>query len=219
MRLSSILRHVKQNRRMSQHRCCNGSRPDPLFASMTRVSQQRQHTAIHEAGHAVIGRVLKQVCGQATIRQNRREGEAGYHFIADPHVTHYHWEKLARYRKYDQVMLGRIMSFMAGREAEEEVFGACAGGDEDDEYQVDLMLNSLLPPDIELSRYRLYHQRLCRHTRGLVRRHRAKIERVAALLLEHKTLKAEDIDRAVRGEPVRRPPRQARSSHRLRPRG
>ena len=69
---------------------------------MTRTQKQLRHTAIHEAGHAVIGRVLKQVCGHATIRQNRKEGEAGHVIVADPCDTLEHWWKIERYRGHDE---------------------------------------------------------------------------------------------------------------------
>ena len=80
---------------------------------MRKVSQWRR-AAIHEAGHAVIGRVLKQVCGGATIRQNRKDSEVGHGIIADPHVTQWHWEKLGRYREFSAIMHGRIMAYMGG---------------------------------------------------------------------------------------------------------
>jgi hypothetical protein len=35
-----------------------------------RTAAQLRRIAIHEAGHAVVGRVLKQVCGEATIVAN-----------------------------------------------------------------------------------------------------------------------------------------------------
>jgi hypothetical protein len=40
--------------------------------------------AIHEAGHAVIGRVLTLVCGHATIVVDHEAGELGHSITADP---------------------------------------------------------------------------------------------------------------------------------------
>ena len=88
------------------------------------------------------------------------------------------------------------MTYMAGRAAEEEFFGYCAGGDGDDQRQIDLMLDSLLPSDADVPRYA---QRLRGHTRTLVRRHRARIARVAGLLMERKTLQSEEIEQALAG--------------------
>lgn len=50
-------------------------------------------TAIHEAGHAVIGRVLGMICGHATIIADEAEGEAGHTITADPHMIAYEWDK------------------------------------------------------------------------------------------------------------------------------
>jgi hypothetical protein len=56
----------------------------------------------------------------------------------------------------------------------------------------------LLPGDLEMPRYQAYHRRLLRHTRELVRRHRATIECIADLLLRHKTLTGPEVDQAMR---------------------
>jgi hypothetical protein len=85
---------------------------------------------------------------------------------------------------------------MAGREAEEEILGSCSGGDDDDRYQVNLMLDSVLPQDADVP---AVARRLRASTRHLVRRHRQAIERVAVLLIKHGTLDAEAIDAAIDG--------------------
>jgi ATP-dependent Zn protease len=164
---------------------------------MKRSREQLKRTAIHEAGHAVIGRVLKQVCGEATIVPNPEENEAGYAITAEPYDTLSYWQDdLDRCRGNALVSIyrGRIMTYMAGRAAEEEFLGSCTGMDEDDRRQIDLMLDDFLPSDADVPRYA---QRLRRHTRTLVRRHRAAIARIAALLLERETLQPEEIERAL----------------------
>lgn len=133
---------------------------------------ERRRTAIHEAGHAVIGRVLKQVCGYATIIPNEQEGEAGHTIDASPWLTYdYLLDQLGRGRGNElrSIMRGRIMTYMAGAEAEREFYGNCRGGDGDDRWQIDLMLDSLLRPDADAARYAT---RLRGFTRGLVLRHR-----------------------------------------------
>jgi hypothetical protein len=102
---------------------------EPEFKPAERI----QRTAVHEAGHAVIGRVLKQVCGHASVQPSPDEGEAGHTITADPYVTLGYWlDVLGRWRGKDpmvSIMRGRVMTYMAGRAAEEEFFGSCAGGD------------------------------------------------------------------------------------------
>ena len=184
-------------------------------------------TAHHEAGHAVIGRVMMQVSGGATVVPNMRNGSAGHSITVDPYLTGQYFDDLAivtgplggdpgirrqieqRHRAWrrhyslperrsspnsDAIMLGRIVTFMAGAEAEAEFFGSCAGGDGDDRRQIDMILDDLLSPGADAPRYAA---RLRRHARVIVHRHRDKIKRVAALLLERSTLSAKDIDRAM----------------------
>ena len=86
---------------------------------MTKRSKQREwHTAIHEAGHAVIGRMLGMVCGQVTIVPNLSEETAGVAITHDQWVTFGAWEKRDKYRDVSAVVRGRIMTLMAGAEAE-----------------------------------------------------------------------------------------------------
>lgn len=171
---------------------------------MKRVSQ-KVRTAYHEAGHAVIGRVMRQECGGVSIVRDMTEMEAGHAHIGV------------------SANLGRILSLMAGAEAEEEFFGSCPGGDGDDRREISKMLNqrfpvkenvsikdylafvkqgrSLPPPSPEeaerLSHVQEWEKRLRRHTRAIVHRHRDKIERVAAQLVKKGKLSAAEIDNAI----------------------
>jgi ATP-dependent Zn protease len=167
---------------------------------MKRSREQMRRAAIHEAGHAVIGRVLKQVCGKASIRLSRTENESGHAMIEDVNATLAHWQDdLDRWRGRDStisVMRGRIMAYMAGRVAEEEFLGRCDGGDGDDQRLIDLMLDSLLPAGADVPKYA---QRLRVRVRGLVKRHRSVVERVANLLVEHATLPRRQLDLIVSG--------------------
>ncbi len=148
-------------------------------------------TAIHEAGHAVIGRALGLTCGSATIVPNEAEGEAGHHIVARPDRIQYDWDKRGKYRESDSVFIGRILTFMAGAEAETELVGRCAGGDGDDRREIEWMADSIGLSDEQWERY---EPRMRRHTRRLVRKHRSKIERVAGTLEERGTLQAQEID-------------------------
>jgi ATP-dependent Zn protease len=94
-------------------------------------------TAVHEAGHAVVARVLGLISGKATIAPNYRKRTAGYGIVADPWVTIEYWEQRGKgYRPAEAALRSRIMTYMAGREAEEEMLGHCPGRDHDDLYQV-----------------------------------------------------------------------------------
>lgn len=148
--------------------------------------------AHHEAGHAVIGRVLKLSCGYATIVPD--EDSAGHAITADPHETATRWDALGRWRELDVVYRARIIAIMAGAEAEIEFFGECAGGDGDDRWQIDLMLDSLLPAGADVP---AYAARLRRFTRTLVQRHRDKIKAVADALQANGHLSEDQLDAMV----------------------
>lgn len=168
------------------------------------------HVAIHEAGHAVIGRVLGLSCGGASIVENETEGEAGYAIGGCPEATLAMWE--ARYMtlfKVSQLPIrcrssvdrrsayrGTIMLRMAGAEAEIEILGECEGGDGNDRYLIEMMANA---GDAQFSfeLWQRYEPRMRRQVRRLIRKHRNAIERVAAALLVHRTLSGEEIDALV----------------------
>jgi|SRR5208283_78764 len=155
--------------------------------------QSLRRTACHKAGHAVIGRALGQVCGHTTIEHDLEESEASHGITADPWTTMSAWDATGRWRDYDTIMHGRIMAYMAGAEAEEVLLGDCAGADGEDRRQVALMLSTLLGGADELET-EAWEQRLRRHTRGLVRRHAARIELVAEALLVRCRLEGSEID-------------------------
>ena len=91
------------------------------------------HTAIHEAGHAVIARVLTLACGGATIVLDYDDGSTGHSITEDPWICYSEWEKCGKVRDNpDAVLHARIIAFMAGAEAEQVLLGATQGGDSDD---------------------------------------------------------------------------------------
>ena len=96
------------------------------------AATQREHTALHEAGHAVIGRVLGIRCGHATILAD--EDLAGHSLAAPPHeFLERWWHNLGRYYREEAAAFhARIMTYMAGAEAERVLLGACNGGDGND---------------------------------------------------------------------------------------
>jgi len=162
--------------------------------SKKAISRERRHSAVHEASHAVIGRVLTHPCGGATIVRDHVAGEAGHAIAADPWACIYQWEMRGKVRgSASAVWHARIISFMAGAEGELLLLGATRGGngDGDDRYQIDLMANEL---DLEPADWIRREARLRAITRALIRRHRARVERVAEALLDQGTLGGEAID-------------------------
>src|SRR5262245_52229508 len=95
------------------------------------------HTAVHEAGHAVIGRVLGMDCGPVTIVPD--DDSAGHSVTFDPWVTYERWEERGKSRGDDMhsIYIGRILTLMAGAEAERELLGTCHVGDGSDLYQIE----------------------------------------------------------------------------------
>jgi ATP-dependent Zn protease len=178
-----------------------------MSAKKGSAQSELRSTAIHEAGHAVIGRVLGLSCGSVTIIANEAEGEAGHAIIHDPWKTSSDWDQ----RLMEQVerglmpskchdsrsaFRGTILARMAGAEAENVIVGACQGGDGFDQYEIGMMAESSDTGFTE-AEWERYEPRMRRQTRRLVRKHRAKIERVAAALLKHRTLQPADVDAAM----------------------
>jgi hypothetical protein len=79
---------------------------------------------------------------------------------------------------------------MAGAEAEVELLGKKPQGDGDDRDQISRMIEEVAPDD-----WNRYEARLRRMTRMLVRRHEARIERVAERLLAKTSLSAKMLDK------------------------
>ena len=146
-------------------------------------------TAYHEAGHAVIGRALGLVCGHVTIVQDG--DSSGHALIDDPYAIQYQWECRGKFRDLGSVFRGRIIALQAGAEAERE-FGFTPKGDFHDKAEIARMLDvRWLPEPDGTDRY---EARLRSRARGLVRRHKAKIERVALALLKQGTLSPDEVE-------------------------
>jgi hypothetical protein len=75
------------------HRCAWTEGMFRAHVAGWRADANQKHTAFHEAGHAVIGRVLDLVCGGASIAPNEAENEAGHAIIADPWRTASEWDR------------------------------------------------------------------------------------------------------------------------------
>lgn len=165
--------------------------------------QDKHSTAVHEAGHAVIGRVLGLLCGAATIVSNETKGEAGHAIVDKQWVTWEAWQKRGKFRELHSVARGGILALMAGAEAEIELLGRCAGGDGDDRIRIQIIAESADGADLSDEQWTRCEPRMRAKTRNLVRRHRAKIERVATALQERDTLQPDEIAALIADQPAR----------------
>ncbi len=156
-----------------------------------RRTKALESTAYHEAGHAVIARVLSLTCGQVSIIAD--DDSSGHAIIEDPWKTAGDWENRGRFRDARQAFRGTIIARMAGAEAEREFFGQCRGGDDDDRYEIALLMESRWT-EIPADDWDQYEARLRAQTRRLVRRHRHTIEHVAKALQERGTLEGDEVN-------------------------
>jgi hypothetical protein len=170
------------------------------------MTSSLRNTAIHEAGHAVVGRALDLVCGGATIVPDYEAGAAGHAVIEAPLTCLSAWDdeqwtkslrgEASPNRNEAVAYRASAIARMAGAEAELECIGSGGLGDSDDRYWIDCALEYLVPIDSNdpKAAWQHYERRLRVRARGLVRRHKVKIERVAQELLERKSLTGDEID-------------------------
>jgi hypothetical protein len=160
-------------------------------------------SAYHEAGHAVIAHVLRLTCGPVTIKPH---GDSiGHAIIRDPWLTIQDWEDRGHFRDPASAFRATAMARMAGRETKLEIFGTQGdeGDHHDDEMQIALLLQDAEPwgdPD-------RFKTRLRAKTRGLVRRHRQSIERIAHALLRGGVLTPNDVEAIMAPQPDQAHPR------------
>ncbi len=127
-----------------------------------------------------------------TIKPNYHDPSRGVSITHEPYACLTAWEKRGKVRNSDDaVYLARIISTMAGAEAEAELLGLQTIGDDADREQIELMAGELSG---KYSWSRL-EPRLRKMTRMLVRRHRVRIERVAEALLVKRKLTAKQVDK------------------------
>ncbi|MGZ4926475.1 MAG: hypothetical protein ACXV4B_08505 [Halobacteriota archaeon] len=103
-----------------------------------RTADELRRTAYHEAGHAVAHRVVGMVCGEASIVPDYDQMNTGFAIAEDHWAAEAAWERRYKYRNSHSVMRGRIIGYMAGREAEIIAFGDRQEFG-DDLYQIELM--------------------------------------------------------------------------------
>lgn len=137
--------------------------------------------AVHEGGHAVIGRVLGLPCGGASI-----EGD-------HPHASIGHGWMLTRERSHARELVeAYIMASMAGAEAEHILLNYWHEGhtDEMDQQHIRRLAKTIRWP----GGWRAARKRLQQRTHELIKQHRDPIRRVALALLKHHRLDGPTID-------------------------
>jgi len=155
------------------------------------TSEELWPTAIHEAGHAVIARVLGLPCGKVEIGQRGKIN--GLCVIADPQDALKAWHVGGRtHRTLRTAQRAKIIAYMAGGSAEEECIGRSRGGDFDDLFCAATLVLDLICDEDEhldgLTRGEHYQRRLRKVTGHLVKRHRRSIEALAHALLQERVI-------------------------------
>ena len=149
--------------------------------------------SVHEAGHTVVGRALGMTCGDASIIRDPEEGEEGHSICADPYTVQWDWEQRGKFRLPRSVFVGRILTFMAGAEAERELLGVEPTGDSYDRGQVALMADAALSQH-ELETWDQWDLRARRHCRHLVRCHSGAIHKLAVALMRRGRMRTGEIN-------------------------
>ena len=161
-----------------------------------KTAAELRRTAIHEAGHAVTGRMLSLVCGTASIVHGETTMTCGFSVTEPPLVIEDAWFTRGKHRGVRatlSILHGQIMTNMAGREAEIIAFGEQdVGADRDDMLEIDRLANYAGGTATIFSHAHLERLRL--KVRPLLRRHWHEVVAVAEALLIKKTLTGPQID-------------------------
>jgi hypothetical protein len=158
---------------------------DRLLTMEWRKSPRTEAAAYHEAGYAVIGRCLGMIRSGASIESHNNSAISCV--LADPNLIQHQWVLRGKYRDPSSVFRGKVLTYMAGAEAERE-FGFTRRKDGNDREQIVAMLQWL--PKSDASYEQLLRKKAC----GLVRRHKAKIDLIAKELCKRRTLLPDEID-------------------------
>lgn len=163
-------------------------------------NQERRIVAFHEAGHAVVGHLLE-LGTIERISLLSRSRALGY-------VLQVPEEQTLHTRQW---LLDRIATLLAGRAAEQVIFGDVSTGASDDLHKATTIAEQmvvhygmgkrnalireqalLLSPDVQAEIESIVEEQWHRAL-SLVEKHRAKLQRLAEALLDQETLEADEI--------------------------
>ena len=147
----------------------------------------RRHVALHEAGHAVIARIVGIPCGEAYVDLQRNP--IGFANLGSCVETWSEWRRQRRKRRPRTMFMGMAMAGMAGAEAERVILDRYLGGDTNDRACIDVLLKGAREG---------VEARLRSFTKALVRRHADSIIGVMRRLSRDITLSDEDIRSTIR---------------------
>jgi hypothetical protein len=145
--------------------------------------------AVHEAGHAIIGRVLDMtgaavsICGPKDFAQSAVKTEI--------QTTQQRWNYRGRFRNRACVEHARILTFMAGSEAESMFCGGASNYDCDDRWQIAMMIHE----EAIGGQVGQLESKLRRWSRVLCKRHQSAISIVASALERDGSLSVSQIDK------------------------
>jgi hypothetical protein len=162
---------------------------DPPIRQSSKNISIDEVIAFHEAGHAVIARVLAIPSRGAWLHD-----DGGHVAMGELLTTALTWLKHGKRRHPRAAYHADIIATMAGAEAERELLGALHPrmNDASDRAQIEAAAEHL---DLADSLSWDFYERWFRNkTQTLVRRHWARIQRVAAALLVQKTLNEKELD-------------------------
>lgn len=156
------------------------------------IEADRKQTAIHEAGHAVVARVLGVAAGEVTIRPTEDQS-IGHSIIADPRFI---WQRGDGSKS--KAAKSFAVALFAGAEAERLILQSQDVGDGIDRERATACLAwagavrgaSFVGDDV----FERHEERLRGRAAQLVQQHRLKIERVADALIERQTLSGAEVD-------------------------
>jgi predicted DNA-binding transcriptional regulator AlpA len=153
--------------------------------------EMRRRAAYHEAGHAVIARLLKLSCGHVTIIPEEPT-EVGHVVFDDPMVG---WTRGDGRKK--SLADAFCIALFAGAEAEKRMFGTAEVGDNSDCAKATACLHHVSIPGATYvgdHSWERYETRLRARARNLIEVQQDAIEAVAQALLDKGFLRSHEVD-------------------------